>query len=118
MSDVMEKVTVFLKINDYKLEKNGIFNNGILSLNDDDENQTEIIYDWNKDNLIRDNEDITIKFNFKENQVSYLLKKMNSKLQQKIDIIEFQKDKNKLRIKYKLEAETFCFDLSYEEVIL
>lgn len=117
MSDVMKKVTVFLKINDYKLEKNGIFNNGILSLNDDDY-QTEIIYDWNKDNLIRDNEDITIKFNFKENQVSYLLKKMNKKLQQKIDIIEFQKEKNKLKIKYKLEEETFCFDLSYEEVIL
>lgn len=114
----MKKVAIFLEINDYKLEKNGIFNNNILSLNDEDAQKTEIIYDWNNDQLIRDNDEITIKFNFNESKVFYTLKSINSSMQQEIEVLSFQKENNNIKIVYKLEQEQFSFTLSYKEVVL
>jgi len=116
MSGVMKKVKVCLKINDYKLEKDGMLNNDILSFQDEDELKTEMIYDWNTDRLIRDNDEMKLEINFqKEKEVIYLLKKWNKKLHQKIEVLKWQKEKNKVIATYWIEKEPFDFTLSYEE---
>ena len=115
MSDVMQKIKVKLKINDYALNTNGYLNNNILSFNDKDSLTTNIIYDINNDLLIRDNNDITIKIDFNNKIVEYFLKNEKYTLKQDIKIFKLHKNETSIIINYQIEENDFNLELLYEE---
>lgn len=113
----MKEVKIDLKINDYELTTTGYINNNILSFNDKDEQNTNIIYDFNNNTLIRNNQEIQIKlfFDVQDNNVEYLLKENNIKFYTQLEKISLHKDKTSVIIKYRIEDTDFILNLSYME---
>lgn len=113
----MKEVKIDLKINDYELTTTGYINNNILSFNDKDEQNTNIIYDFNNNTLIRNNQEIQIKlfFEVQDNNVEYLLKENNIKFYTQLEKISLHKDKTSVIIKYRIEDTDFILNLSYME---
>ena len=113
----MKEVKIDLKINDYELTTTGYINNNILSFKDKDEQNTNIIYDFNNNTLIRNNQEIQIKlfFEVQDNNVEYLLKENNKKFYMQLEKISLHKDKTSVIIKYRIEDTDFILNLSYME---
>lgn len=113
----MKKVKICLKINDYTLNTTGIKDNNILKFQDQDELKTNIIYDLTNNTLIRDNEEITIKIEFKDkkNNIEYYLKKEKYKLNDTLDNYELINKDTSVIIKYQIEKNNFLLELSYKE---
>ncbi len=113
----MKQVKVNLKINDYELQTTGYLNNNILSFNDKDINKTNIIYDFNSDTLIRNNDEIMIKllFNKEKENVLYELKNNNCKFSNQLTKLSLHKTPTSVIIKYRIENLQFNMELSYME---
>ncbi len=113
----MKKVKVNLKVNDYQITTTGYLNNNMLSFNDKDEYKTNIIYDFNTDTLIRNNQELTTEINFQKqnNNVSYLLKETNNKFYHQLTNLSLHKQNTSVIIKYRIEKTDFILTLSYME---
>lgn len=114
----MQRVKVYLKINDYCLNEDGFLNNNILSFNDKDLKRTNIIYNFNDNTLIRDNDEITIKmfFNKEKDNILYELKKEGVKIFNNFTNFSLQKEKQTVIINYRIEDANFYLKLTYKEV--
>lgn len=114
----MKKLKIALKINDYKINTTGYINKDIISFKDDKKENTEMIYDLNKDILIRDNKEITIKmyFNKETDNIEYTLKEHDKKFFQNLEKIKLLKDESNIIISYRIEESLFNLSLHYEEV--
>lgn len=111
----MKKVKVSLKINDYKINTYGYINNNILSFKDNDKDNTKIIFDFNNNKIIRDNEEINLVIDLNNKINTYKLKKENINFDQNIEINLLQNENNKYIINYQIEDNTFDLYLNYEE---
>ena len=115
---IMKKLNIALKINDYKINTTGYINKDIISFKDYKKENTEMIYDLNKDILIRDNKEITIKmyFNKETDNIEYTLKEHDKKFFQNLEKIKLLKDETNIIISYRIEESLFNLYLHYEEV--
>ena len=80
----MEKVKAKITINDYIIENQGIIDNEILTVND---NETKLSYDYKNNTLRRENNEYIIILDFESKKVTYNLKEVNNEFSNKFTIL-------------------------------
>jgi len=113
----MKRCEIKLKINDYNLKTKGSINNNILSFYDKDKLKTNIIFDYKKDILTRDNDEMKLVLDFskEEKNLEITLKKEKRTFFENLTKISLQHDGKKVIIIYRVEDIIYHLDLSYEE---
>ena len=115
---LMYKFKVIITTEEETIQKEAIgsFLNGVISYQEN--NNTYVYLDINKDELIRENDQILMKYAFKENRRSkglITIKEMNKELDIDIETTSLIKKDNYYYIEYKIEENKFIYELSYTE---
>ena len=117
----MSKVKIKSKIisNDQKIIENisGIIESGIISYQEN--NNTYVYLDINRDELIRENEEMNMKYAFNEKSITksqIIVKSLNQQLELDIKTNLIEKSKNKYKVEYQIEEDKFTYELEYMEV--
>lgn len=111
----MKKIRVKIKINEYKIEKDGMINNDLLTCFDNDELKTKITFDFKNEVLTRENKEICIKLNFKNRHLEYTLKEANKTFLNNFIILKLIIKNKEAIINYQIEEENFELKIFYEE---
>ena len=114
----MYKIKAIIVTEDEKIEEivKGTFIDDIISYQET--NNTNVYLDINKNELIRENKEILMKYIFIKNRRSkgtIFIKEMNKKLEVEIETDELIKKDNYYYIKYKIEENKFEYEVSYTE---
>lgn len=114
----MYKIKAIITTNDQKIKENviGSFINGIISYQEN--SKTDVYLDINKNELIRENEQMLMKYIFDENRRSKGLiniKDINKELEVDIETLKLNKKDNYYYIEYKIEEDKFIYELTYTE---
>ena len=114
----MYKIKAIITTNDQPIKENviGSFINGIISYQE--ENKTDVYLDINKNELIRENEQILMKYIFDENRRSkgtINIKDINRNLEIDIETLLLNKKDNYYYVEYKIEENKFIYELLYTE---
>lgn len=83
-----------------------------------EKNKTKVIYDYKKNKLIRENDDINMVYTFsrdKETTGKILVKELNRELHVKIKTKELKKQDYNLEIKFKVEDQNFIYKIEVKE---
>jgi len=111
----MKKIRVKIEINEYKIEKDGMINNDLLTCFDNDELKTKISFDFKNQVLTRENKEIVIRLDFKSHQLEYTLKSVNKTILNNFIILKLIIKNKEAIINYQIEEENFKLKLFYEE---
>ena len=114
----MYKVKAIIQTNETKIQENslGSFVNGIISYQEND--NTYAYLDINNNQLIRENEQMLMKYTFNENRRSkgiVTIKDLNKELELDIETINLNKKDNYYYVEYKIEEDKFIYELTYTE---
>ena len=114
----MYKIKAIIKTNNESNQENtfGSFVNGIISYKESD--NTCVYIDITKDELIRENDNLFMKYGFIENRRSYgslHIKDLNKEVEIEIDTKKIIKENNKYYVEYKIDDNEFVYELTYEE---
>lgn len=110
----MQKIDIYIEVNNYKINNTGELNNQKISCLDNNDNKTIVSFDLTNNILTRDNDDITIYIDFDTEQIQYHLKKENKTAISSIKIKEIQKNNNSTKIVYTLEDNIFNLKIDYK----
>lgn len=114
----MYKIKAIITTETEKIQENviGSFIDGIISYQED--SKTDVYLDINKNELIRENEQMLMKYIFDENRRTKGLiniKDINKELEVEIETLKLNKKDNYYYVEYKIEDNTFIYELSYTE---
>ena len=109
----MKKIKAKIKINDYLIQKEGIINNDILTLKDD-----ELIFSFDYKNLILTNKgkDYEIQINFKNGKVCYIFPETSEKFYNNFTILSLTNNNKQVMINYQIEKQLFSLHIKYETI--
>ena len=117
----MKKIKIKTSIisDNTKIKKNLIGNieSGIISY--EDTNNSYIYLDINRDELIRENEEIILKYLFKEKEKTIgiiFIKNMKKELEIELLTNKIEKNKNKYFVSYSIDQNKIDYEINYEEV--
>lgn len=108
-----EKIRVYIKVNDYKINNVGTKQNNEISCIDNNDNETQVIYNLENHSLTRDNKDIKITLDFKNKKAEYDLKQENKSLVSDLEVKKLTKKGKLLNIIYIHNEETFNLKITY-----
>ncbi len=109
----IEKINVYIKVNDYKITNVGEKYNSNISCIDNNDQKTVVSYDYENDILIRTNKDIAICIDFHAESIQYLLKQANKTAFSSIKVIKSKRQGNLIKITYKHSDEIFNLQINY-----
>lgn len=109
----MEKIKVKIKVNDYKIENNGIIENDVLKTKD---GKTEVEFDLKKLILLRKNNEIYMLMDFKNGEIIYQIPETSKKFYNNFTILSLTNDDKKVKIIYQMEESNFLCLISYETI--
>lgn len=109
----MKKVKVKIKVNDYKIENNGIIENDVLKTKD---GTTQVEFDFKNLILSRKNSEIYILIDFKKGEIFYRIPETNKKFYNNFTILSLTNDDKKVKIIYQMEKNNFLCSISYETI--
>ena len=109
----MIKVKAKININDYKIEKEGILDNDILTVQDND---TNLIFDYKNLILARQNNDYEIIIDFKNKTISYVLTDIPQKFYNNFTILSLTNSNKQVMINYQIEENQFSLDIKHETI--
>lgn len=114
----MYKIKVIITTEEEKIQENvvGSFINDIISYQEN--NNTYVYLDINKNELIRENDQMLMKYVFNENRRSkgiINIKDINKDLELEIETKKLIKKDNYYYVEYKIEENKFIYELSYTE---
>lgn len=119
---LLEKVNLHIKLisNDNVLDEKtiGTVNNDSDELIYFEKSTTKVKFNYQKNTLIRENNDLRLEFAFKKNSTTtgiINIKELQKNLEVDIKTIDIKQTKNSLEIKYLLEAEEYLYVISMEE---
>ena len=117
MAKLNIKSKIILKDQVIEEEVLGSFESGVISYQE--KNNTYVYIDINRNELIRENDELTMKYIFSENELTkgYIyIKELNQDLELDIKTKLIEKDSNKYKVEYIEEEETFVYEIEYAEV--
>ena len=117
MAKLNIKSKIILKDQVIEEEVLGSFESGVISYQE--KNNTYVYIDINRNELIRENDELTMKYIFSENELTkgYIyIKELNQDLELDIKTKLIEKDSNKYKVEYIVEEETFVYEIEYAEV--
>ena len=85
----------------------GIYQDGILKYREDD--KTKMVFNYNKNELKRETQELLMKFNFDKNILKIRYKELNMNLDYEIKTNKIKKEHKDIEIKYILENEEFIY---------
>lgn len=109
----IEKINVYIKVNDYKITNVGEKYNNHISCIDNNDQKTTVSYDYDNNTLVRTNKDLTICIDFHAESIQYRLKQENKTAISNIKVIKSKKQGNLIEITYKHSDETFNLQINY-----
>ena len=117
---IMNKINIktTITIDEEKIQDNvsGSFINGIISYQEKD--GTYVYLDINKDELIRENDELVMKYIFNKNRRSIgnvFIKDINKNLELEIETKNIKKQEHNYYVEYKIEENKFIYELLYTE---
>lgn len=90
--------------------------NGVISYKE--RNNTYVYLDINNDELIRENDQMLMKYSFEKNRRTngfITIKDMNQNLEIGIETIKLEKTEQKYYVEYKIEENNFIYEIEYME---
>lgn len=113
------KIKAIITLTDQKITENviGSIESGIISYQEN--NNTYVYLDTNKDELIRENNEITLKYIFDESKTTkgnIMVKELNQELALDIKTNKIEKENNRYKVEYEVENNVFYYELKYWEV--
>jgi hypothetical protein len=114
----MYKIKVIITTNDETIQENtfGSFINGIISYKESD--NTYVYLDTTKNELIRENDNLFMKYGFIENRRSngmIHVKDLNKEIEIEIETEKIINEENIYYVEYKIDENKFIYKLIYEE---
>lgn len=116
----MEKIKIkaIITTNDETIQENtnGTFIGGIISYQESD--KTYVYLDITKNELIRENDNLFMKFGFIENRRSngiIHIKDLNKEVDLEIETQKIINEENTYYVEYKIDENKFIYKLTYEE---
>lgn len=103
----MPKIKVI--INEEELITEGTITNESIKYTED--NGTNTILDLKNNTLVRENNDIYMKYDFNEKKGTLEVKELNKVLDLKIDTVHIYRDEKVIEIKYNIDKEEFIYRL-------
>ena len=117
----MKKIKIEATIisQDLKVKENvtGTIESGII--NYQESNNTYVILDINRNEMIRENDAILLKYVFRENQETIgtiLVKELNKELEIIVNTGTIERDDDKYCVSYEVENDSFVYEVKYVEV--
>lgn len=112
-------IKAIITLTDQTLTENtiGSIESGIISYKEN--NNTYVYLDINRHELIRENDELTMKYFFKEKATTkgkILIKELNQNIELDIKTTKIEKDDHKYKVEYMVEEETFAYEVVYSEV--
>ena len=113
------KIKSIITLKDQILEEENIgsFECGVISYQES--NNTYVYIDINRNELIRENNELNMKYIFNENELTkgYIyIKELNQDLELDIKTKLIEKESNRYKIEYMIEEDTFIYEIEYAEV--
>ena len=113
------KIKSIITLKDQILEEENIgsFESGVISYQES--NNTYVYIDINRNELIRENNELTMKYSFNENELTkgYIyVKDLDHNLELDIKTKLIEKESNRYKIEYMIEEDTFIYEIEYAEV--
>lgn len=105
--DVMSKINISIKVNDYIIKTKAIKKDDIITCIDNNDKKTKIKLNTQDLILTRENNEITIDIDFKNKNIKYYLKEHNKYITTTIKIKELKQTKQSLKIRYINEKQEF-----------
>lgn len=109
---IINKINVYIKVNDYKINTEGFLNQNKITCIDPNDN-TNFIYDKETKVLTRENNTQKIEIDFQNKKVKYTLKDYKKELTQDILIEKYIENENQIEITYLIEETKFELNISY-----
>ena len=110
----IQKIKVYIEVNEYKINNNGTKYNEIIHCTDNNDNITKISFDLKNNILTRENEEIEMNIDFLNKQIKYHLKQENKSTTFPIKINKFNKEKTKIIGIYQIENDIFKLKIEYK----
>ena len=105
MGDIMPKIKVI--INEEELVTESTITNDIIKYQE--ENGTNTTLDLNNNTLVRENNDIYMKYDFNKKTGTLEVKELNKVLDLKINNVHIYRDEKVTEIKYNIDEEEFIY---------
>ncbi len=112
------KMTITIISNGNKIKENliGTINEGIISYSED--NNTYVYLDIERNALIRENDDLYLKYTFDENDKTLgnvLIKEFNKEVTVDIKTECIEKSNNRYYVEYLIEKDKFIYEITFRE---
>ena len=112
-------IKAIINLTDEKLveETTGSFESGIISYKES--NNTYVYLDINRHELVRENDDMTMKYMFNEEEVTIgkiFVKELNHEIELDLRTVKIEKEGHKYRVEYIVGNDTFTYEVEYSEV--
>ena len=112
-------IKAIITLPEEKLEENttGFIESGIISYKEN--NNTYVYLDINRHELIRENDEINMKYIFNDKKTTtgnIFVKELNKNIELDIKTNLIEKDEHKYKVEYMIEKETFTYEVMYLEV--
>lgn len=107
----MDKINVYICVNDYKISTVGSYCDGIISCSFD---SFKIEYDINKKLLIKEDVSSKIILDFDKEKMSVCLKEMDSSFLNDIVVKNYVRDENKINIEYFIDEKLYKLLIMYK----
>jgi len=117
MNKLKIKTTIKTKSEKTAVNTMGTIESGIISYKEN--NNTYMYLDINRNELIRENDEINMKYSFKEKETTkgtIFIKELNKNIKLDIKTIKIEKTDYKYKVEYIIEEETFIYEITYREV--
>lgn len=109
----MEKVKAEIIVNDYIIKNEGIIDNNLLKVND---NETIFTFDLEKLVLKRENKDIKILIDFKNEKLIYKIPETNKEFHNNFTCLALTNKDKEYNIIYQMEENVFKLNIKYETI--
>lgn len=112
-------IETIIRLPDQKIEEKttGNIESGIISYKEN--NNTYVYLDINRHELIRENDEINMKYIFNDKKTTtgnIFVKELNKNIELDIKTNLIEKDEHKYKVEYMIEKETFTYEVMYLEV--
>lgn len=112
------KINAIIKTEEEKIKEKttGSIISGVISYKEN--SNTYVYLDLNKDELIRENEQMLMKYSFDKNRRTkgfVTIKDMNKNLELDIQTMKLEKKEHQYYVEYKIEENKFIYEIEYME---
>ena len=109
----MEKVKAEIIVNDYIIKNEGIFENNLLKVKD---SETIFTFDLNNLVLIRENKEVKIIIDFKNERLTYKIPETNKEFHNNFTCLALTNKDKEYNIMYQMEQNILNLKIKYEKL--